>query len=377
MLIEVRKGYADAVEKHIQKVVAQRFEGAKPHELVKVQRTSGQTYDVFSFIGPTERLSEEDFRMVDGVERVTRLSFPFKTLAKYHKTPNQQEIEHPDIEVDIGGRIIKKGGFVIIAGPCAVEKKVRVGRKEISGLDYTRAVAEQIAAIARELEIYDMVILRGCPWKPRSSAYTFQGVGIEGLDVMDRAREVSGLPYICEAMSESQANAIANHADGMWVGARNSMDQELIEKVAKTGKPWGHKNGLKAMTLEEQLSWMEYGAKTGNDKCFIIERGFIDEVSGKYQRNHGDMMRALGNRDLSRVPVIIDPSHMIADPRTIPRVSCAAIQYFGFDGLMLDVGLDNAERATFQCDGQQFLYMSDFKKLAHRLVDIIKEQGKI
>jgi len=377
MLIEVRKEEANAVEGYIAKVISNRFEGAAPHELVKVIRTQGQTYDVFSFVGPTERLSEEDFKALEGVERVTRLSLPFKALAKYHKTPGEEKVEHPDIQVNIGDRILTKGGFIFFAGPCAVEKKPVVNGKEFSGLEYTKTVACQIAEVAAEYGIQDHGVLRGCPWKPRSSTYSFQGVGVEGLLVMDEARKASGLPYICEALDQEQANIIANHADGMWIGARNSMNQSLIESVAKTGKPWGHKNGIKGMGLEEQLAWMEYGAKTGNDQCFIIERGHQDDVVGKYQRNHGDMMRALGNKRLSRVPVIIDPSHMIANPRTIPDVSCAAIEYFGFDGLILDVGLDGADRSTFLCDGQQFLTISDFRKLVGRLVPILKEQGKL
>ncbi|MEM3126639.1 MAG: hypothetical protein QW331_01035 [Candidatus Woesearchaeota archaeon] len=386
MIIEVAKdpNLLPKAEEHISGVIAERYKNFPKQERPKIIKTEGGVAVVYSLVGPTHILSESDFEGVPGRMIVKRLSSSFRSLEKYQVSPSGERIERPDIEVKIGNetmgyRAIKKGSFVLIAGPCAVEEEVTVNGKKMSGLDYTIKVAVEIAEVTKKFGLYEHTVLRGCPWKPRTNAYTWPGIGEIGLEYMDKAREASGLPWLCEALSENHVLQIAQHADGMWIGARTSTSQALVEAVARSWKPWGHKNHLyPGMDLADQLAVMEYGARI-NDRCFVIERGTQSLAKGDFSRNLPNMQKANENLYLvkSRAPVIIDPSHAVAQPEAIPGTSISAIADFNFDGLMIDVGLDNPTRKTFRCDGEQFLEMKTFEELVEDLVEILQEQGKI
>ena len=246
----------------------------------------------------------------------------------------------------MGDISIGEGTFTVIAGPCSVESK------------------EQIISVAKDVKAVGACILRGGAFKPRTSPYAFQGLELEGLDLLKEARKETGLPIITEIMSSDMIPRFVEDVDIIQVGARNMQNFALLKELGKINKPILLKRGLSA-TIEEWLMSAEYILAGGNENVILCERGI--RTFEKYTRNTLDLSAVLAVKELSHLPVIIDPSHSAGKWQMVEALSKAALAV-GADGIIVEVH-NNPEKAL--CDGNQslkpkrFLHMmDDIKKLA-------------
>ena len=251
--------------------------------------------------------------------------------------------------VDVNG--VKVGGseVVIIAGPCAVESE------------------EQLFETARSINSYGTSILRGGAFKPRSSPYSFQGLGEEGLKLLSEIRKETGLPVVTEVMDTKQVELVAEYADLVQVGSRNMQNFPLLKEVGMCGKPVMLKRGMMA-TIEEFLLAAEYILHHGNDQVILCERGIRTFATST--RNTLDLSAVPMLKHISHLPVIVDPSHATGLRWMIPSMSKAAIAA-GADGIMVEV---HYKPETALCDGHQSLTPNDFNDL---IVDLRKVAGAV
>ena len=251
--------------------------------------------------------------------------------------------------VDVNG--VKVGGseVVIIAGPCAVESE------------------EQLFETARSINSYGTSILRGGAFKPRSSPYSFQGLGEEGLKLLSEIRKETGLPVVTEVMDTKQVELVAEYADLVQVGSRNMQNFPLLKEVGMCGKPVMLKRGMMA-TIEEFLNAAEYILHHGNDQVILCERGIRTFATST--RNTLDLSAVPMLKHISHLPVIVDPSHATGLRWMIPSMSKAAIAA-GADGIMVEV---HYKPETALCDGHQSLTPNDFNDL---IVDLRKVAGAV
>ena len=313
---------------------------SKNYQLVDA---SSESVKVFGIIGDTSKLIEQDIYTIPGVESVTRIQVPYKKASKeFHPEPTI---------VDVNG--VKIGGdeFVVIAGPCSVESR------------------EQIVSIAKEVKKSGAKILRGGAFKPRTSPYAFQGLELEGLDLLLEAKKETGLPIITEIMSEDMLDRFVKDVDIIQVGARNMQNFHLLKALGKTKKPILLKRGLSA-TIEEWLMAAEYILAGGNPNVILCERGI--RTFEKYTRNTLDISAVLAVKELSHLPVIIDPSHSGGRWAMVPGLSKAALAV-GADGLIVEVHND-PEHAL--CDGAQSLKPKKFDEMMGVLKQIAPIVGK-
>jgi 3-deoxy-7-phosphoheptulonate synthase len=251
--------------------------------------------------------------------------------------------------VDVNG--VKVGGYevVIIAGPCAVESE------------------EQLFETARLVNSYGTSILRGGAFKPRSSPYSFQGLGEEGLKLLSEIRKETGLPVVTEVMDTKQVELVAEYADLVQVGSRNMQNFPLLKEVGMCGKPVMLKRGMMA-TIEEFLNAAEYILHHGNDQVILCERGIRTFATST--RNTLDLSAVPMLKHISHLPVIVDPSHATGLRWMIPSMSKAAIAA-GADGIMVEV---HYKPETALCDGHQSLTPNDFNDM---IVDLRKVAGAV
>ena len=251
--------------------------------------------------------------------------------------------------VDVNG--VKVGGseVVIIAGPCAVESE------------------EQLFETARLVNSYGTSILRGGAFKPRSSPYSFQGLGEEGLKLLSEIRKETGLPVVTEVMDTKQVELVAEYADLVQVGSRNMQNFPLLKEVGMCGKPVMLKRGMMA-TIEEFLNAAEYILHHGNDQVILCERGIRTFATST--RNTLDLSAVPMLKHISHLPVIVDPSHATGLRWMIPSMSKAAIAA-GADGIMVEV---HYKPETALCDGHQSLTPNDFNDM---IVDLRKVAGAV
>lgn len=251
--------------------------------------------------------------------------------------------------VDVNGVKIGGSEVVIIAGPCAVESE------------------EQLFETARSINSYGTSILRGGAFKPRSSPYSFQGLGEEGLKLLSEIRKETGLPVVTEVMDTKQVELVAEYADLVQVGSRNMQNFPLLKEVGMCGKPVMLKRGMMA-TIEEFLNAAEYILHHGNDQVILCERGIRTFATST--RNTLDLSAVPMLKHLSHLPVIVDPSHATGLRWMIPSMSKAAIAA-GADGIMVEV---HYKPETALCDGHQSLTPNDFNDL---IVDLRKVAGAV
>lgn len=251
--------------------------------------------------------------------------------------------------VDVNGVKIGGSEIVIIAGPCAVESE------------------EQLFETARSINSYGTSILRGGAFKPRSSPYSFQGLGEEGLKLLSEIRKETGLPVVTEVMDTKQVELVAEYADLVQVGSRNMQNFPLLKEVGMCGKPVMLKRGMMA-TIEEFLLAAEYILHHGNDQVILCERGIRTFATST--RNTLDLSAVPMLKHLSHLPVIVDPSHATGLRWMIPSMSKAAIAA-GADGIMVEV---HYKPETALCDGHQSLTPNDFNDL---IVDLRKVAGAV
>ncbi|NLC54446.1 MAG: 3-deoxy-7-phosphoheptulonate synthase [Erysipelothrix sp.] len=265
------------------------------------------------------------------VESVTRISAPYKRV--------NRDIFKEDVIVNVNGILIgNKQPIAIIAGPCSVESE------------------ESLNMIAASIKKSGAKLLRGGAFKPRTSPYAFQGLGVAGIDLLKKANQKYNLPIVSEISAASQIELFEANVDILQVGARNMQNFELLKALGKTSKPILLKRGF-ANTIEEWLMSAEYIVSAGNPNVILCERGI--RTFETYTRNTLDLSVIPIIKQKSNLPIIVDPSHATGDWRLVEKMAMAAI-VAGADGLMIEVH-DNPEMAL--SDGAQSLTLENFDKL--------------
>jgi len=291
-------------------------------------------------IPPTLR---EELELFDGVQEAVRITRPYKLAAR--------EFHPDDTIVDVRGVKVGGGAFVVIAGPCAVESE------------------EQIMASARAARAAGASMLRGGAFKPRSSPYTFRGMGEAALKLLAQARDETGLPIVTEVMTPTDVELVARYADLLQIGARNMQNYQLLEEVGRTGLPVLLKRGLSA-TIEEWLLSAEYVIAQGNPNVILCERGIRTFETAT--RNTMDLNAIALAKRRSHLPVISDPSHGTGKWYLVPPLALASLAV-GADGLIIEIHPD-PDRA--KSDGGQSLTLENFAALMPRLAAVANTLGK-
>jgi len=292
--------------------------------------SKGRNSIIMGLVGDTSQVDIATIQSLEVVESVKRIQEPFKNAnRKFHEDDTVITLENG---LKIGG-----GSFQVIAGPCSVESE------------------EQIIGVAQAVKASGATILRGGAFKPRTSPYSFQGLHDEGIRLLLKAKEATGLPVITEIMDAAHLPLFEN-IDIIQVGARNMQNFELLKQLGKLDKPILIKRGL-ANTLEELLMSAEYVMAGGNEKVLLCERGI--RTFETYTRNTLDLSAVPVLHRLSHLPVIVDPSHSTGDARLVPPMSLAATAC-GADGLIIEVHNDPAHAL---CDGPQSLTPEAFDTL--------------
>ena len=301
-----------------------------------VHISQGQEVTIRGLIGDTSRVDMELLNSLEIVETVKRVSEPFKQAnRKFHPK---------DSVIEAGGSKIGGGYFGLIAGPCSVESE------------------EQIIQVAQAVKEAGANFLRGGAFKPRTSPYAFQGMGAEGIRLLLKAKEATGLPIVTELMNINTLDLFGD-VDVIQVGARNMQNFDLLKELGKTKKPILLKRGL-ANTLQELLMSAEYIMSEGNENVILCERGI--RTFETYTRNTLDLSAVPVLHELSHLPVVIDPSHATGKSRLVPSMAYAAAAC-GADGLMIEVHND-PEHAL--CDGAQSLTPSQFAEVSRKVQQI-------
>jgi 3-deoxy-7-phosphoheptulonate synthase len=235
--------------------------------------------------------------------------------------------------VRVGTEVIGGGPPAVIAGPCTVESR------------------EQTLGIARAVRAAGATMLRGGAYKPRTSPYSFQGLGPEGLEILAEARAETGLPIVTEVLDPRLVEQVGSVADMIQIGSRSMQNFPLLVEVGRFGKPVLLKRGFGA-TVEEWIYAAEYVALQGNLDIVFCERGIRTFANGAYDRATLDLAAVEAIRRLTPFPIVVDPSHPAGEASLVPALSAAALGV-GVHGLLIEVVLGEAERATVRCDGEQ------------------------
>ena len=308
---------------------------------VSVHISKGEYQTVLGLIGDTRNIDVELLEGLDIVQKVTRITDPFKNVnRKFHPD---------DTIVSVGDALVGGGNFAIIAGPCSVESE------------------EQIIAVAKSVKQSGATMLRGGAFKPRTSPYDFQGLRAEGIELLLEAKKETGLPIVTEIMDASHLH-LFEEVDVIQVGARNMQNFELLKELGRTKKPILLKRGL-ANTLKELLMSAEYIIAGGNENIMLCERGI--RTFETYTRNTLDLSAVPMLKELSHLPVVVDPSHASGISRLVKPMALAAAAS-GADGLMIEVHNDPVHAL---CDGAQSLTPEQFDDVA-RCVNKVLEAIK-
>ncbi|MEK6786809.1 MAG: 3-deoxy-7-phosphoheptulonate synthase [Nitrospirota bacterium] len=306
---------------------------------LKSQISTGQERTIIGVIGDDRILHNQPLTALPGVESVLPILAPWKLVSR--------EFKKESTIIDVGGVKIGAKQLVIMAGPCAVER------------------LELTVGIAHEVKASGATILRGGAYKPRTSPYSFQGLGREGLDYLVEARKQTGLPVVSEILDTRDIELFLEKADIIQIGARNMQNFELLKEVGAYDKPVLLKRGLSA-TIKEFLLSAEYIMSRGNQNVMLCERG-IRTFETQY-RNTLDLAAIPTLKELSHLPVIVDPSHATGKWDLVAPMSKAAVAA-GADGLLIEVH-SNPECAL--CDGEESIKPSKFKALMADLKKIAK-----
>lgn len=300
---------------------------------VRVHVAVGDYQIVLGLIGNTDNIDEDLIESLDIVDSVKRVSESFKTCnRKFHPE---------DTVVQVGDVKIGSGNFALIAGPCSVESE------------------EQIVGIAKAVKAAGANMLRGGAFKPRTSPYDFQGLKAQGLEFLKIARQETGLPIVTEIMSAADL-LLFEDVDVLQVGARNMQNFDMLKELGKIQKPILLKRGL-ANTLKELLMSAEYIMASGNEQVILCERGI--RTYSDYTRNTLDLAAVPMLKELTHLPVIVDPSHATGIARLVPPMAMAAAAC-GADGLIIEVHNDPIHAL---CDGAQSLRPEEFEQLAPKI----------
>jgi len=312
--------------------------GFTPHISRGVKKT------IVGLIGEQAEKYEEIFESMEGVEHISEIEKPFKLASREFKEENTVIKINPQVE--IGGKKV-----VVIAGPCAVESK------------------EQFLSIAKEVKKYGADLLRGGIFKPRTSPYTFQGLGKDGLKILKEVKEELGIGIVSEAMNIEQVSILAEYVDIIQIGARNVQNFDLLKEVGRAKKPVLLKRGM-ATTVKEWLMSAEYIMSEGNYNVILCERGirtFEDSTRFTLDLNAIPVVKSL-----SHLPVIVDPSHGVGIRNFVPTMAKAAV-VAGADGLIIEVHHKPEEALS---DGPQSIYPDQFAQLMDELKKLVEVIGR-
>lgn len=336
MVVIMKPGYTG---KELEHAIAAMEAGG-----VKVMVSTGTETTILGAEGDASGLDEALLGQLPGVERVMRVSEPFKKAnRKYHPD---------DTVIDIGSGIRVGGSkLVVIAGPCSVESE------------------EQMVGVAKSVKAAGASAMRGGAYKPRTSPYAFQGKGMEGLRLLLEAKAATGMPIVTELMSGDQLPLFEDAVDVIQIGARNMQNFDLLKKVGRTRKPVLLKRGLSS-TVEEWLMSAEYIMAGGNQEVILCERGI--RTFETYTRNTLDLSAVLAVKKLSHLPVVVDPSHACGKAWMVERMSMAAIAA-GADGLIIEVHNDPPHAL---CDGAQSITPEMFAALMPKLRTVAECVGR-
>jgi 3-deoxy-7-phosphoheptulonate synthase len=328
-----------ASSEEIQAVV-ERVEsvGARSHVV------QGDEIVIIGAIGDREHVMRLGLEASPGVDKVVPILKPYK-LASTEVRQGARSV------LDIGGAKIGGGHFALIAGPCTVESR------------------DQTLQTAQVVKDAGATLLRGGAYKPRTSPYSFQGLGEAGLRILAEAKERTGMPIVTELMDVRDIEAVLEVADVVQIGARNMQNYTLLTEVGRSGCPVMIKRGLSS-TLEELLMAAEYVLKEGNENVMLCERG-IRTFETAY-RFTLDITAIPVLKELSHLPVIVDPSHAAGRRDLVEPLSLAAVAA-GADGIMVEVHPDPDEAI---CDGPQALLSHDFAAFAAKVEQVAQIAGK-
>jgi 3-deoxy-7-phosphoheptulonate synthase len=317
----------DQVEHVLQKVTERGF---RPVEIPGVDRVA------IGCLGTNPSVIRDLVLSLPGVDDAHPVSKPFKLVSReFHPQTSA-------VRLGATGPPCGAGSFLVIAGPCAVE------------------TPEQVLATARAVREAGAHALRGGAYKPRTSPYSFRGHGEDGLRMLDEARRETGLPVVTEVLNVQDVELVARHADMLQIGARNMQNYPLLEEAGRAGRPVLLKRGMSA-TIEEWLLSAEYVANAGNEDIILCERGI--RTFETFTRNTLDLSAVLSVRELSHLPVIVDPSHGTGRWSMIAPMARAALAV-GADGLMVEVHVNPAEATS---DGAQSLRPDRFAEMMGQL----------
>jgi 3-deoxy-7-phosphoheptulonate synthase len=305
---------------------------------LQVHLSKGDFQTIVGLVGDTSRVDEDLLISLDIVETVKRISEPFKSANRKF---------HPDDSViSVGNTSVGGDVFAIIAGPCSVESE------------------EQVMEIARSVKKSGATMLRGGAFKPRTSPYDFQGLKADGIEILLEAKKETGLPIVTEIMNANHL-PLFEDVDVIQVGARNMQNFELLKELGKTNKTILLKRGL-ANTLKEFLMSAEYIMAGGNENIILCERGI--RTFETYTRNTLDLSAVPMLRELTHLPIIIDPSHATGVARLVKPMAMAAAAC-GADGLMIEVHNDPPHAL---CDGAQSLTPEAFADVTRSVSKVLK-----
>lgn len=328
-----------APKEHIDRVLSEikRYEGLKPVPLYGTERT------VIAVIGDERILDERHIASLASVAKVMPVLHPYKLASR--------ETKHETTVIKCNGVSVGGTTVVIMAGPCSVENE------------------EQIDAAAKGVKAAGATILRGGAFKPRTTPYSFQGLGRKGIIMLENAAKKHGMASISEVMDVRDVEYIANHIDILQIGARNMQNFDLLKEVGKCKTAIMLKRGMSA-TIKEFLLAAEYILAQGNQNVILCERGirtFEDET-----RNTLCIATVPIVKELSHLPIIVDPSHGTGKPALIPPMARAAIAA-GADGIMVEV---HPNPDTALCDADQALTLENFKNLMKEITPIVTAMGR-
>jgi 3-deoxy-7-phosphoheptulonate synthase len=328
----------EATEADIE-AVAERVRAAGGEAFV----SRGAVHTIVGLVGDTDRFQAIEWKLMPGVDHVIQVGKPYKMVAAdLHPEPTT---------VNVGATPVGRGTFTIIAGPCAVESD------------------EQALISTKAAKAAGATILRGDVYKPRTSPYSFQGLGERGLEILEECRRQTGLPLVVEVVDVSQVERIAEVADCIRVGTRNAQNFELLKEVGLARRPVMLKRGL-AMTIDEWLQAAEYVAQRGNSQIILCERGI--RTFEPATRNTLDLAGMAVAQAESHLPVIVDPSHAVGKRHLVAPMARAAIAA-GADAVMIDVHPD-PESAL--CDGPQALTPEELLDLGRELEQLAEVLGR-
>jgi 3-deoxy-7-phosphoheptulonate synthase len=305
--------------------------------------TSGKEATVIGAIGERELLATLPLEGFPGVEQVLPILKPYKLVSR--------ELAPDPTVIDVRGRRIGDGYFGLVAGPCTVEYR------------------EQTLETARAVKEAGATMLRGGAFKPRTSPYTFQGLGVDGLRILEEAREETGLPLVTELMDPRHVEAVVEAADVIQIGARNMQNFILLSEVGRAGKPVLLKRGPSA-SVEELLMAAEYVVKEGNARVILCERGIRTfERSTRYTLDIGAIPVL---KQETHLPVIVDPSHAAGRRDLVPALARAAVAA-GADGIIVEAHPAPDEAL---CDGPQLIPTAEFAAFADEIRAFVTLMGK-